>query len=85
MSWSAASSARYTHVSDQYTTFGTQIIVSTERYATYTLDEILGNTSELAILEHATDSHGQTLATFVKDHENSPGPITGIPHPRSGR
>jgi hypothetical protein len=32
----------YTHVSDQYTTFGTQIIVSTERDATYTLDEILG-------------------------------------------
>jgi len=26
------------------------------------LDEILGNTSELAIVEHATDSHGQTLA-----------------------
>ncbi len=55
----------YTHVSDQYTTFGTQIIVSTERDATYTLDEILGNTSELAIVEHATDSHGQTLATFA--------------------
>ena len=55
----------YTHVSDQYTTFGTQIIVSTERDATYTLDEILGNTSELAIFEHATDSHGQTLATFA--------------------
>ena len=48
----------YTHVSDQHTTYGTQIIVSTERDATYTLDEILGNTTELPIVEHATDTHG---------------------------
>ena len=56
---------QYTHVSDQHSTYGTQIIVSTERDATYVLDEILGNTTELPILEHATDSHGQTLATFA--------------------
>ena len=55
----------YLHVSDQHTTYGTQIIVSTERDATFTLDEILGNTTELAIAEHTTDSHGQTLATFA--------------------
>lgn len=55
----------YTHISDQYSTYGTQIIVSTERDATFTLDEILGNTTELAIAEHTTDSHGQTLATFA--------------------
>lgn len=55
----------YTHVSDQHTTYGTQIIVSTERDATYTLDEILGNTTELPIVEHATDTHGQTLLTFA--------------------
>jgi len=55
----------YTHVSDQHSTFGTQIIVSTERDATFTLDEILGNTTELPLLEHTTDSHGQTLATFA--------------------
>ena len=55
----------YTHVSDQHTTFGTQIIVSTDRDATYVLDELLGNTTELAIAEHSTDSHGQTLATFA--------------------
>ena len=48
----------YTHVSDQHTTFGTQIIVSTERDATFTLDEILGNTTELDITEHTTDTHG---------------------------
>lgn len=55
----------YTHVSDQHSTFGTQIIVSTERDATFTLDEILGNTTELPLLEHTTDSHGQTLVTFA--------------------
>lgn len=55
----------YTHISDQYSTYGTQIIVSTERDATFTLDEILGNTTELPIAEHTTDSHGQTLATFA--------------------
>jgi TnpA family transposase len=54
----------YTHISDQHSTFGTQIIVSTERDATFTLDEILGNTTELPLLEHTTDSHGQTLTTF---------------------
>jgi TnpA family transposase len=55
----------YTHVSDQHSTYGTQIIVSTERDATFTLDEILGNTTELPIAEHTTDSHGQTIATFA--------------------
>ena len=55
----------YTHISDQYSTFGTQIVVTTERDATFTLDEILGNTTELPIVEHTTDSHGQTLATFA--------------------
>jgi len=55
----------YTHVSDQHTTFGTQVIVSTERDATFTLDEILGNTTELDITEHTIDTHGQTLATFA--------------------
>jgi TnpA family transposase len=55
----------YTHVSDQHSTYGTQVIVSTERDATFTLDEILGNTTELPIVEHATDTAGQTLATFA--------------------
>ncbi len=55
----------YTHISDQYSTYGTKIIVSTERDAMFTLDEILGNTTELPIAEHTTDTHGQTLATFA--------------------
>jgi len=41
----------YTHVCDQHATYGTQIIVSTDRDATYVLDEILGNTTELPIME----------------------------------
>ena len=30
-----------------------------------TLDEILGNTTDLVIDEHTVDTHGQTLATFA--------------------
>lgn len=54
----------YCHVSDQHSTYGTQVIVSTDRDGLYVLDEILGNTTELPIVEHTTDSHGQLLATF---------------------
>ncbi len=50
---------------DQHLTYGTQVIVSTEGAAAFTLDEILGNTPELALVEHTTDSHGQTLASFA--------------------
>ena len=55
----------YTHVSDQHTTYGTQMIITTDRDATYVLDEILGNTTDLPIAEHTTDTHGQTLLTFA--------------------
>ncbi len=55
----------YCHVSDQHSTFGTQVIVSTERDGLYVLDEILGNITELPIVEHTTDTHGQMLATFA--------------------
>jgi len=55
----------YCHVSDQHSTYGTQVIVSTDRDGLYVLDEILGNTTELPIVEHTTDSHGQLLATFA--------------------
>jgi Tn3 transposase DDE domain len=56
----------YTHVSDQHSTYGTQIIVSTERDATYVLDEILGNTTELPILEHATDTRGSRRGRLAR-------------------
>lgn len=55
----------YTHVSDQHSPYGTQVIVSTDRDGLYVLDEILGNTTELPIVEHTTDTHGQLLATFA--------------------
>ena len=55
----------YTHVSDQHTTYGTRIVVTTDRDATYVLDEILGNATDLPIAEHTTDTHGQTLLTFA--------------------
>jgi hypothetical protein len=41
--------------------------VLTERDATYTLDETLGNTTELPIAEHTTDSHGRTLLFALFD------------------
>lgn len=55
----------YLWVSDQHSTYGTAIITPTERDGLFTLDEILGNTSELPIIEHATDTSGQLLATFA--------------------
>jgi TnpA family transposase len=54
----------YTHVTDQHATYGTKIIVATKREAHYVLDEILGNSTELPITEHATDTHGVTLVNF---------------------
>lgn len=54
----------YTHVTDQHATYGTKIIVATKREAHYVLDEILGNSTDLPIAEHATDTHGVTLVNF---------------------
>ena len=44
---------------------GTKIITSTKRDATYTLDEILNNITELEILEHTTDTSGYTDIIFA--------------------
>ena len=54
----------YTHVTDQHTTYGTKVIVATKREAHYVLDEILGNATDIPIVEHATDTHGVTLVNF---------------------
>jgi hypothetical protein len=54
----------YTHVSDQWSTYGTKIIVPTVREAHYALDEFLGNATDLPITEHATETHGATLINF---------------------
>src|SRR6266581_1418001 len=55
----------YTHVSDQWSTYGTKIIVPTAREAHFALDEFLGNATDLPITEHATDTHGATLINFA--------------------
>ncbi len=55
----------YTHVSDQHATYGTKVIVATDREAHYVLDEILGNATDLPITEHATDTHGVSLVNFA--------------------
>lgn len=54
----------YTYTSDQYSQFGTKVIPSTVRDATYVLDEILDNETELTILEHTTDTAGYTHLVF---------------------
>jgi TnpA family transposase len=55
----------YTHVFDQHATYGTKVIPTTWREAVAVLDEIFGNSTDLAIAEHTTDTAGQTLATFA--------------------
>ena len=55
----------YTHTSDQYSQYGSKVITSTERDATYVLDEILANETDLEILEHTTDTHGYTDLLFA--------------------
>ncbi|WP_281286523.1 Tn3 family transposase [Herbidospora galbida] len=54
----------YTQVTDQHTTYGTKVIVTTKREAHYVLDEILGDATDIPITEHATDTHGVTLVNF---------------------
>ena len=55
----------YTAVSDQHATFDTKVIAANAPEAPYVLDEILGNATDLTIVEHATDTHGATLANFA--------------------
>ncbi len=55
----------YTHVSDQHPTFDTKVISSASPESPYALDGILGNETDLLITEHATDTHGATLANFA--------------------
>ena len=55
----------YTHTSDQYSQYGSRSISSTERDATYVLDEIIGNETDLPILEHTTDTAGYSDLIFA--------------------
>jgi hypothetical protein len=55
----------YTHASDQHSTYDTKVIVATAPESHYVLDGVLGNQTDLLITEHATDTHGATLANFA--------------------
>lgn len=55
----------YTWTSDQFSLYGGKAIASTIRDATYVLDEILANETELPILEHTTDTSGYTEIVFA--------------------
>jgi TnpA family transposase len=54
----------YTWTSDQLSQFGAKVIPSTVRDATYVLDAILDNESDLDIAEHTTDTAGYTELIF---------------------
>ena len=58
----------YTHVSDQYAPFHTQVINATVRDATYVLDGLLYHESDLRIEEHYTDTAGFTDHVFALMH-----------------
>lgn len=55
----------YTWTSDQFSAYGNKVIPSTARDATYLLDGILDNETDLAILEHTTDTAGYTEVIFA--------------------
>ena len=55
----------YTWTSDQFSQYGGKAITSTIRDATYVLDEILANETELPLLEHTTDTAGYTEIVFA--------------------
>jgi TnpA family transposase len=55
----------YTWTSDQFSLYGGKAIATTVRDATYVLDEILANETELPILEHTTDTSGYTEIVFA--------------------
>ena len=51
--------------SDQFSQYGSKVIPATVRDATYVLDAILDNETELEILEHTTDTAGYTELVFA--------------------
>lgn len=54
----------YTHTSDQYSVFSTQVISCGPREALYVLDGLLNNQTSLSPREHTTDTHGFTEQLF---------------------
>ena len=58
----------YTHVSNQYSVFNTQVISCTPREALYVLDGLLDNHTLLQPRQHTTDTHGYTEIIFALCH-----------------
>ncbi|MGF1599603.1 MAG: Tn3 family transposase [Acidimicrobiales bacterium] len=54
----------YTWTSDRHAQYGTRVIPTTVREATYVLDAIFDNETDLAIEEHTTDTAGYTDLVF---------------------
>lgn len=55
----------YSWTSDPLSQSGSTPVIITARAATYVLDAILGNETELAIVEHTTDTAGATEIIFA--------------------
>lgn len=55
----------YSWTSDQFSQYGSKPVPTTLRDATYVLDEILNNETELPILEHTMDTAGYTELIFA--------------------
>ena len=55
----------YSWTSDQLSQYGSKPVIITARDATYVLDAILGNETELAIVEYTTDTAGATEIIFA--------------------
>jgi TnpA family transposase len=51
--------------SNQYSQYGSKVVPSTNREATYVLDAILDNETELEIMEHTTDTAGYTELVYA--------------------
>ena len=54
----------YTHTSDQFSVFNTLVIACSTREATYVLDGLLNNITEIQPQFHSTDTHGFTEHLF---------------------
>jgi len=57
--------AVYTHMSNQFSVFGTRVISCGPREALYVLDGLLENNTILRLREHTTDTHGFTEHVFA--------------------
>jgi TnpA family transposase len=55
----------YSWTSDQLSQYGTKFVPVTVRDATYVLDELCNNETELPIREHTTDTAGATEIIWV--------------------